>query len=74
MFFMIDLYFLIPEVIAQIFILTAEFIMPTGTQIKVTNAEIETQPVTIEAKIIKCFTVLVIPSINIFEFSSDLIL
>ena len=74
MFFMIDLNFLIPEVIAQIFIPTAQFIMPTGTQIKVANAEIETQPVTIEAEIIKCFTVLVIPSINIFEFSSDLIL
>ena len=65
MFLMIDLCFLIPEVIAQIFIPTAELIMSTGTQIKLANAEIETHPVTVEAKIIKCFTVLVIPSINI---------
>ena len=48
--------------------------MPTGTQIKIANAETEAQLVTIEAKIIKFFTVLVIQSINIFEFSSDLIL
>ena len=74
MFFIIDLYFLIPEVIAQIFIPTAELIVPTGTQIKIANAETEAQLVTIEAKIIKFFTVLVIQSINIFEFSSDLIL
>ena len=50
-FFIIDLYFLISAVIAQIFIPTAEVVILTGTQANRTNAEIETQPVTFEARI-----------------------
>ena len=49
-FFIIDLYVLIPESIAQIFIPTVEFVIPTGTQANKANADIETQPVTVEAK------------------------
>ena len=37
--------------IAKIFNPTAELVMPTGTQTNETNAEIKTQPVTVEAKI-----------------------
>ena len=50
----IDLYFLIPVVIAQIFIPTAEFVIPIGMPNKEAKAEIETHPVTEEAKISKC--------------------
>ena len=39
---MIDLYFFIPQVITQIFILTVELVLPTGTQSNKENAEIET--------------------------------
>ena len=49
-----DLYFLIPAVIAQMFIPTAEVIMLIGTQTDEANAEIETQPVFVEARISKC--------------------
>ena len=55
-FFIIDLYFLIPEVIGQIFTPTAELLMPTATQTNEANVEIETQPVIVEAKISKCST------------------
>ena len=48
--------FLIPAVTAQIFILTAEFVIPTGTQTNEANSDIETQPVTVEAKISMCST------------------
>ena len=47
----IDLYFLIPAVIAQIFNPSAELVMPTGTQTNDANAAIATQPVIVEAKI-----------------------
>ena len=50
-FFIIDLYVLIPAVIVQIFIPTTELVIPTGTQTTEANAEIETQPVSIETKI-----------------------
>ena len=40
----IDLYFLILAVIAQIFIPIAELTIPVGTQANEANAEIETQP------------------------------
>ena len=43
-FLIIDLYFLIPAEIAQIFNPTAELVIPTGTRTKEANAEIETQP------------------------------
>ena len=50
-FFITDFYFLIPAVIAQIFIPTAELRISTGTQTNETNAEFETQPVIAEDKI-----------------------
>ena len=40
----------------QIFIPTAELVIPTGTQTNKANAEIETKPVTFETKISKCST------------------
>ena len=49
--FIIDLYFLILAMIAQIFIPTAVLVIPTGTQNIEANIEIETQPVTVETKI-----------------------
>ena len=55
-YFMIDLYFLIPAVIAQFLIPTADLLIPTGTPTNEENAEIETQPVTVETKISKCST------------------
>ena len=42
--FVIDLYLII-AVFAQIFIPTAELVIPTGTQTNKTYAELETQPV-----------------------------
>ena len=51
---MIDLYFLIPAVTAQIFNSTAELVMPNGIPTNEANAEIETQPLTAEMKIINC--------------------
>ena len=51
-FLIIDLYFLIPAVIAQIFNPTAELVIPIGT--KEAKAEMETHPVIVEAKIRKC--------------------
>ena len=56
LFFIIDLYFLIPAVIVQIFIPTAELVILTGIATNEANAEIETQPVTVEGKISKCST------------------
>ena len=55
-FFIIDLQFLITAVIIKIIIPTAELVIPTGIAAKGTNAEIETQLVTAEAKIRKCST------------------
>ena len=55
-FLIIDLYFLIPEVIAQIFNPTAELVITTGIATNKVNAETETQPVLVEAKISKCST------------------
>ena len=56
MFFILNLYFLNPAVIARISISTAELVLLTGTQTNEANAEIETQPVTVETKIKKCST------------------
>ena len=44
-FSIIDLYFLTPAVIAQIFNPIAEFVIPIGIPIKETKAEIEIHPV-----------------------------
>ena len=55
-FFVIDWYFLIPAVTPQIFVPTAELVIPTGTQTNEANAEIETQQIIVETKISKCST------------------
>ena len=52
----IDSYFLILAVIVQIFILVEELVIPTEIQFNKTNAEIGTQPLTVETKINKCST------------------
>ena len=53
-FLTIDLCFLIPEVITQIFYPTAELAIPIGIPTKGAKAEMETHPVTVEAKMSKC--------------------
>ena len=53
-FFIAELYFLIPAVILQMFIHTAELVIPIGTQSNEADAEIQTQPGTLEARISKC--------------------
>ena len=53
-FWIIDLYFLIPVVIAQIFNPIAELIIPIGIPIKEAKAKIHMHPVIVEAKIGKC--------------------
>ena len=50
-FLIIDLYFLIPAVIAQIFNAVAELVIPIGIPTKEAKAEMETHPVIVEAKI-----------------------
>ena len=52
--FIVDLYFLVPEVIAQIFIPTEKLEITTGTQANKANANIKKQLVTVEAKMSKC--------------------
>ena len=49
-FLLINLYFLIPAVIAQILIPTAKLVIPTGTPADEENPEIEAQPLTAEMK------------------------
>ena len=49
----IDLNFLIPAVITQIFVPTAELAIPSGTPTNEANSDIETQPMIIEIKITK---------------------
>ena len=49
--FITDLYFLIPAVIAQMFIPTAELVISIGKLTNEANAEIETQPVIAAARI-----------------------
>ena len=53
-FLIINLYFLIPAVIAQIFNRIMELITPIGIPTKETKAEMETHLVTVEPKITKC--------------------
>ena len=53
-FLIIDLYFLIPEVIAQIFNQIAELLILLGILTKEQKVEMETHPVIVEAKIRKC--------------------
>ena len=53
-FLIFDLWFLIPAVIAQFFIPTPKLTIHIRIPNKETKAEIETHPVTAEAKIDKC--------------------
>ena len=53
-FLIIDLYFLIPVAIAQVFNPIAELIILTGIPSKEAKAEIEIHPATEEAKIRDC--------------------
>ena len=53
-FLIIDLYCLIPPVIAQTFHHIGEHVIPIGIPIKEAKLEIEIHPVTVEAKIRKC--------------------
>ena len=53
-FLIIDLYFLIAAVIAQIFNPIAELVISIGIPLKEAKAEIEIHPVIIEPKIRKC--------------------
>ena len=53
-FLIIDLRFLIPAVITQIFNPGAELVIPIGIPTKEVKAEIETHTVTMEIKISKC--------------------
>ena len=52
-FFLIDLYFFIPAVIAQIFNSIAELLIPIGIPSKEAKAEIQMHPVIVKAKIKK---------------------
>ena len=54
-FLIIDLYFFIPEITAQIFLPTAELGLSTETPTNRANAEIKTQPMTAKTKTRKCF-------------------
>ena len=57
-FLRINLYFLIPAVIVQIFNPTAEFVISIGRQIKEAKTEIETHVVTAKAKISVQYTLM----------------
>ena len=50
-FLIIDLFFLLPAVIAQVFNPIAELILPIGIRIKEAKAEMDTHPVIVKAKI-----------------------
>ena len=54
LFLIIDLYFLIPAVIAQSFHPIAELVIPIGIPSKEAKVEIEIHPVIVKAKIRKC--------------------
>ena len=53
-FLIIDIFFLIPAVIAQVFNLIAELVNPIRVLSKEAKAEIEIHSVTVEAEIRKC--------------------
>ena len=53
-FLFIDLYFLIPAVITQMFNPIAELIIPSGFPTKEAKVEMEIHPVTVEIKISEC--------------------
>ena len=53
-FLFIDLYFLILAIIAQVFNPVTELVIPIGISTKEAEAEMETHPVVVKAKIRKC--------------------
>ena len=53
-FLIIDLYFLIPAVITEVFNSVSELVIPIGIPTKEAKAEMETHPVIVEPKIRKC--------------------
>ena len=53
-FLIIDLRFLIPAVIAQIFNPIAELVIPIGIPSKEAKVEIEIHPIIVEVKIMEC--------------------
>ena len=55
-FLIIDLYFLIPAAIAQMFNPVAELVIPIEIPRKEAKAEIKIHPLIVEAKIRKCST------------------
>ena len=55
-FIFIDLYFLILAIIAQVFNPVTELVIPIGISTKEAEAEMETHPVVVKAKIRKCST------------------
>ena len=61
LFFIIDLYFLTPVVIAQLLNSTAELAIPIRTPTNQANLEIEIQPLTAEIKTKKMFAVIQSP-------------
>ena len=50
-FWIVDLYFLIPAGITQIFYPTTELAVPTGIPTKDVKTELETHPVTVETEV-----------------------
>ena len=54
LFLIIDLYFLIPAAVTQIFNPTAELVILRGIPTKEAKAEMETHPVSVEITISKC--------------------
>ena len=54
LFLILDLYLLIPAVIAQIFNPIVELVIPIRMPTKEEKAEMETHPVILEAKIRRC--------------------
>ena len=68
-FLIINSYFLIPVVIAQIFILTAVLVIPKGIPAKKAKAEVETHQVTAKAKVSKrSIKLKVVPTFVCFLF------
>ena len=56
-FLVIDLYFLTPAAMAEIFNPIAELIIPIGIPIKEAKVEMKTHPVIVEVKISKVFII-----------------
>ena len=70
---MIDLYFLIPVVIAQIFNPAAELVIPTGTPTNEAKAEIKKHRLTAETKIRNCSNLKSFPLFYVFHLSNHVL-